>query len=294
MPQEKHQLIGYKMVKKEGPWPFITRIHYHHPQLEPLIWKSRDHRKGFHVDSCPTFRYLKVLWKPQDLNWWIGLIFAIGASFFILGCLLCLSPTLAEYSSLDSSEINSIFFMGSIPFTTAAYLQLFQAANTHHFGATNHKTSKFKILGWKPKDIGWLSSAFQFCGTLLFNLNTFKAISPPENWLQEDLWIWIPDVFGSIFFLISGYLAFIEVGHKHGVFHLKNMSWWITFINLLGCIAFMVSAIYAFIPHENLKESHIVLSLLFTLIGAFCFCLGAILMIPENAKKYEVKSSRQR
>lgn len=290
MPQENHQLKEYKMVKKEGPWPFITRIHYHHPQLAPLIWKSRDHRKGFLVDSCPTCSFLKVLWKPQDLNWWIGLIFAFGASFFMLGSLLCLFPSLAEYSSLDSSEINAIFFMGSIPFTTAAYLQLFQTANAGQFTLSGFQKAKTQIFGWKPKDIGWLSSTLQFCGTLLFNLNTFKGISPPEDWIQQDLWIWIPDVFGSIFFLISGYLAFIEVGHKHGAFHLKDLSWWITFINLLGCIAFMISAIYAFIPQENLKENHIILSLIFTLIGAFCFWLGAFLMIPENAKKYETKS----
>lgn len=291
---ENHQISDYKVVKEEGPWPFITRIHYNHPHRGTLVWKSRDHRKGFLFNSCPACPYLKALWKPQDLNWWIGFIFAIGASFFMLGSLFYLFPNLPEYWSLDSSEINSIFFMGSIPFTTAAYLQLFQAANTRHFTTPRLQNIKTKIFGWKPKDIGWLSSALQFCGTLLFNLNTFKGISPPENWLQQDLWIWIPDFMGSIFFLFSGYLAYIEVGHKHGAFHFKDLSWWITFINLLGCIAFMISAFYAFVPHENLKESHITLSLIFTLIGAFCFWLGALLMIPENAKKYDVKSSRHR
>ena len=31
--------------------------------------------------------------------------------------------------SLDAAQINAIFFAGSIPFTTAGYLQLYQAAN---------------------------------------------------------------------------------------------------------------------------------------------------------------------
>ncbi len=289
MLKESHQTENYKMVKEEGPWPFITRIHYQHPQLGYLVWKSREHRKGFLLHSFPTCSYLRALWKPQDLNWWIGIIFSIGASFFMLGSLLCLFPSLALYSSLDSSEINSIFFIGSIPFTTAAYLQLYQAANTSHFGTSGLEKTKVHILGWKPKNIGWLSSILQFCGTLLFNLNTFEAISPPEYWLQQDLWIWMPDFLGSIFFLISGYLAFIEVGHKHLAFHFKKLSWWITFINLLGCIAFMISACYAFIPQENLNQNHMSLSIIYTLIGAFCFWLGALLMIPENAKKYESK-----
>lgn len=285
MPIEEGNTEGYRVVKEEGPWPFITRIHYHHPHLAPLIWNSRDHRKGFLFNARATYTYLKAWWKPQDLNWWIGLIFAIGASFFILGSLFCLFPSWPASYSLDSSQINLIFFLGSIPFSTAAYLQLYQSANAGSFGPQGLVRGKPQVFGWKPKDIGWLSSALQFCGTLLFNLNTFEAISPPENWLQQDFWIWIPDFFGSIFFLVAGYLAYIEVGHQHGSFHYKELSWWITFINLMGCIAFMISAFYAFIPSSDLNMNHITLSLVFTLIGALCFCLAAVLLLLENTKK---------
>jgi hypothetical protein len=44
-----------------------------------------------------------------------------------------LVPDLARMLSINSAAISRIFFVGSIPFTTAAYLQLFQAANAEGF-----------------------------------------------------------------------------------------------------------------------------------------------------------------
>jgi hypothetical protein len=62
---------------------------------------------------------------PRRLNWWIGVVFALGSTLFALGGVLSLAPDLARTWSLDSVTINAIFFAGSIPFTSAAYLQLF-------------------------------------------------------------------------------------------------------------------------------------------------------------------------
>jgi hypothetical protein len=51
---------------------------------------------------------------------------------------LSLAPALEQAWSLETTQVNAIFFMGSIPFTIAAYLQLFQAASAGEFqpGAT--------------------------------------------------------------------------------------------------------------------------------------------------------------
>jgi hypothetical protein len=69
------------------------------------------------------------LWQPRQLNWWIGVIFALGSFLFLLGSVLSLLPELAADWSFDGPAVNAIFLAGSIPFTLAAYLQLFQAAN---------------------------------------------------------------------------------------------------------------------------------------------------------------------
>jgi hypothetical protein len=41
----------------------------------------------------------------------------------------------------------------------------------------------------------------------LFNVNTFDAMLPGLDWLQQDLAIWVPDFNGSVLFLVSGYLG---------------------------------------------------------------------------------------
>jgi hypothetical protein len=283
-----------ELVESKGPWPFITRRVYQLPDYALLVWHSREHRKNLHTKVIRKLKFshllLRSLWMPNQLNWWIGMVFALGSSLFALGSIFSLMPSLASILSLNTTEINTIFFLGSIPFTCAAYLQLFQAANAGTFSLQgNSKRRSIVWLGWYPKNIGWLSSALQFVGTILFNFNTFNAMLPGLNWLQEDLVIWIPNFLGSVFFLISGYLAFIEVCHSYWSWKLKNISWWVVFINFLGCIAFMISALFAFFPPTSPSFEAVTISVTFTLMGAIAFLIGSLLMLPEMALK--VKSS---
>jgi hypothetical protein len=227
---------------------------------------------------------LRSLWMPGQLNWWIGVIFALGSCLFILGSVLSLAPGLARAWSLDSHAVNMIFFAGSIPFTTAAYLQLFQSANAGEFSPLGVVERPRPVaFGWRPHDIGWLSCALQFPGTLLFNINTFDALLPGLDWLQQDLAIWAPDVAGSLLFLASGYLAFAETSHAHFAWRPQSLSWWVTFANLLGCIAFMISAVFAFVPPQAPGFDAAGLAVLFTLLGAAGFLVGSLLMLPETA-----------
>jgi hypothetical protein len=220
---------------------------------------------------------------PQSLNWWIGVIFAAGSLLFMLGSVFSLAPALAKTWSLETTGINGIFFAGSIPFTTAAYLQLFQAANAGKFFPHGRRMPRRIVwFGWHPRDIGWLSCALQFPGTILFNINTFDGMLPGLNWLQQDLVIWGPDLVGSVLFLASGYLAFIETCHAHWAWKPASISWWVTFFNLLGCVAFMISALFAFVPSHSPSFDAVTVSVVFTLIGAIGFLIGSLLMLPET------------
>ena len=137
-------------------------------------------------------------------------------------------------------------------------------------------------FGWRPHDVGWLSCVLQFAGTILFNFNTFDALLPGLDWLQQDLAIWVPDIAGSALFLASGYLAFIETCHAHFAWRPHDISWWITFANLLGCVAFMISAVFAFVPPQPSASDAATLATLFTYFGAVGFLIGSLLMLPEN------------
>jgi hypothetical protein len=282
-----------KCVETQGPWPFVTRRVYQDSDQAKHIWSSRHHRKGLLPSVTREAKEVAVrlsscLWMPESSNWWIGVVFAIGSLLFALASVLSLWPNLAAAWSLDSTGINAIFFAGSIPFTIAAYLQLFQAANVGEFLPDQARlTQRPKLFGWRPHDVGWLSSALQFVGTILFNVNTFDAMIPALDWLQQDLEIWAPDIVGSVLFLASGYLAFIETCHALWAWNPKNISWWVTFINLLGCVGFMISAVFAFVPPGLPNVDAVTLSVAFTLLGAIGFLVGSLLMLPETAAATE-------
>ncbi|MGD8826443.1 MAG: hypothetical protein PVI24_15780, partial [Myxococcales bacterium] len=251
------------------------------------VWRSRRHRRRLPEpkpgEQIPwATLVLESLWMPWHLSWWIGVVFAVGSSLFAFGSALCLQPALARAWSFDASEINATFFIGSIPFTTAAYLQLFQAANAGDPARPGDRTSRHRLwLGWRPHDIGWLSCALQFAGTLLFNINTLDAMQPGTDWLQQDFGVWIPDLVGSMLFLASGYLAFAETCHRYWAWEPKSISWWVTLVNLWGCVAFMASALIAFVPPDS--QGPPLASVVFTLAGAICFLFGSLLMLPETA-----------
>lgn len=214
----------------------------------------------------------------QNLNRWIGIIFALGSLLFMLASVLSLVPAIAQAWSIDSSGINLIYFAGSIPFTIAAYLQLFQAANP---AGTEQRR---QLIGWQPSDLGWLSAALQFVGTLLFNINTFDAMIPSLDWLQQDLLIWAPDIVGSVLFLVSGYLAFVEMCHAYWAWKPKSIAWWCVFANLLGCVGFMISALFAIALPGTPSTEAVTISVLFTLLGAIGFLIGSLLMLPDSQR----------
>ena len=274
-----------KVLKTEGAEPFVTKVIFRDYSGIIQTWESRLHRKGIKAAYLQDFKSAKkAFWngfrQGATLNWWISILFALGSFLFILGSLLSLWTPLALYLKFSPTEVNFVFFWGSIPFTSAAFLQLLQA----YF--TNKKMIKSIESNRERKDLnltslGFLSALFQFAGTLFFNVNTFEATRTKLDSIQTEILVWIPDFIGSLFFLISGYLAFIEVGHSYWKWERQNISWWVVFINLMGCFAFMVSAIFTFIPRGGASDLPIEIGLLFTLIGAFFFFVGALLMLPE-------------
>lgn len=285
---------GWTCIESGGPPPFITRRLFQHVDGSLREWRSRKHRKKLIAREIGLIEAVgrllfRCLWLPRELNWWIGTVFALGATLFAVASVLALSPELADSISLSSTQINAIYFAGSIPFTTAAYLQLFQAANSEVLPDEEAKEERRRnVFGWKPGDAGWLSCALQFVGTILFNFNTFDAMLPALSWFEIDLLVWIPNFVGSVLFLASGYLAYIEICHHYWGWQPGNLSWWIGFINLLGCIGFMISALFAITfpgPPAVWRDTAAVA---FTLQGAICFFLGAVLMLPETVREEQL------
>jgi hypothetical protein len=203
-------------------------------------------------------------------GWWIAVLFMVGSSLFALGAV----PGYAGAAGLRVTAVT--FFIGSLFFTSAAFLQYRQAVDALAPGA--HPTRR--VLVWAPRDLDWLACAVQLAGTLWFNWSTGNAVR--ENLSAEvgDQRVWRPDVLGSIAFLVASALACLAV-HRAGssVAH-RSTDWWIGVANMTGSVAFGLSAIGSFIVPADGDLWDAELSNLGTFVGALCFLIGAALLLP--------------
>lgn len=269
---------GHDLIAGRGVGPFVTLRHLPSPGGH-MIWLARNHRKGLGATLAP-----RRFWQAPLFNILMATGFAVGAILFISGAAMSLDPALATAAGLSVRGVNTVFFAGSVFFTLSAYLQLFQSANAGQVAISSAPPQVRSLIGWRPKEPGWLSSFAQFLGTLLFNANTYFAIQG-GSWLRQDLTIWAPDFFGSVLFLLSGYLALVETCHDWWDWQPRNLAWWIVVVNFLGCIAFMISAALAFVPPSGAATGLVATSTAFTLIGAVGFFAGALLTVAESLQQ---------
>jgi hypothetical protein len=209
------------------------------------------------------------------LSWWIGVLFAVGASCFFAGAL----PGFVEF--VGSGVDGLVFFVGSIFFTTAAALQLMASSN-----ADRRPGERFRPIAFLPGSADWWSSAVQFVGTLLFNRSTFRAMTTGLDDVAYDKLVWSPDAFGSVCFLVSGVLACAVVRGRRG-----SRPWRIAWVNFAGCVAFGVSAVAAYVVPSTGSAIDLAASNAFTSLGGLCFLIGALLLLPGPGRSADVPAA---
>ncbi len=261
-----------RMGKQRGFGRFLTTLEIELPSGELEIWKSRTYRKR--DLSSPTHGW-GVWWAPTSRSWWIGVLFAIGSFLFALGAV----PSYARLVHRHADALT--FFVGSLFFTSAAFLQYRESAEA--VLAFEKRTASLLEKGGLLR-IGWLACLVQLVGTFFFNISTAGASLTHVS--QETLIdvSYRPDLFGSICFLVASLLAWIEVSDGWWSWSPGEYSWWVTVVNLLGSVAFGVSAIapYLYSFHDSVKANN--LSNLGTFVGAVFFLLGAVLLLPERGQ----------
>lgn len=217
-------------------------------------------------------------WAPRAIGWWIGILFAVGASCFALGAL-------PGYLSAVGGEADAItFFVGSLWFTSAAFLQYLEVVNVDQDLPRAHVRQRIRFLTFEPRRIDWWSTLVQFVGTLFFNVTTFHALSVNLAVSQLNRLVWAPDAFGSVCFLVASGLAWFEVCRTFACWRLHSLSWRITALNLVGSVAFGVSAVASFVVPTTGLPRNIMLVNLGTFVGALCFFFGAVLLLPERTQ----------
>jgi hypothetical protein len=181
--------------------------------------------------------------RHASLTVWMGLLFAVGSACFAG------ASVVAQWGSASVHTLAAVYFIGSLFFTTAAAMQFAQGGP------------------------GRRASLIQLAGTVFFNLSTLHSLQDVE---RVDLRVWTPDVFGSVCFLVSSAMAYALVA---GVW---TRDWWIAALNLLGSIAFGVSAVASLVEPSTMEPVSAGISNIGTAIGGFCFLAGAVLLLPGD------------
>ena len=254
--------------------PFTTHVRYRRPDGEFVEWSSRAHRK--HSSLSRARRAESVWWAPRRASWWIGVLFAFGSACFLVG------PFPGFVELVGSTADGIVFFVGSIFFTSAAILQFVETANAER-GPGGATRQRLRLLTFEPRRIDWWSCAVQVAGTLFFNVSTFRALQAGLDRTEYNRLVWAPDAFGSICFLVSGYLAYLEVCGKPACRPRRTLEWWIPAVNLLGCVAFGISALASYVVPSTGSALDLAGANAFTALGALCFLVGAVLLLPESA-----------
>jgi hypothetical protein len=208
------------------------------------------------------------------------------AAGFALGSLCFASASVAsQWAAAPRPAIGVTFFVGSLFFTSAAYIQYWQAVNVGHAGAKPGERRRLRPASWEPHRVDWLASLVQFAGTIFFNISTFAAMNTNLTGHQANLRVWAPDVFGSICFLVASELALAEVCGRWFCLRGRSLSWRIVALNMLGSVAFGVSAATSVIQPSTGEPVSAAITNATTTFGALCFLAGALLLIPEARKR---------
>jgi hypothetical protein len=208
----------------------------------------------------------------------MSVLFSIGALCFAVAAVASQWATPREW-------IDVTFFVGSIMFTSAAYLQYLEAVNVERGLGRQGRRRRWRPASWEPRRIDWLAALVQLIGTLSFNLSTFAAMHHGLTVHQTNARVWAPDAFGSICFLISSELAYAEVCHRWICLRMRSLPWRIVALNLLGSIAFGTAAIASLVePSTGLPASARIANA-GTALGGVCFFVAALALMPEAAQE---------
>ena len=206
---------------------------------------------------------------------WTAWLFIIGSGLFALGAV----PPYANAVGLRACAVT--FFVGSVFFTSAAFLQYREVVGSLPAPGSARRHS---FWVWAPRNLGWLAVAVQLAGTLWFNWSTANAVRDNLSAALTDQRVWRPDALGSAAFLIASAVALRDAGRISTPNRPKSRTWKIGVLNLVGSIAFGISAVAAFVIPSSGDLWNAQLSNLGTLAGALCFLTGAILLLnPESS-----------
>jgi hypothetical protein len=250
-----------------------TFVDHRRPGGLVVRWESRRHRKHLRAAAAGGSTW----WAPGARGWWIAVLFAVGSALFAVG-------SVPGYVTAVGARWDAVtYFIGSLFFTSAAFLTYREAVDAAPGALDNPVRRRFFV--YQPRRIDWWATAVQLAGTLYFNVSTGVATKTDLVAQAAHQHVWRPDAIGSVCFLVASALAWYEVCHGWAAWRPRSWSWWITLVNLLGSVAFGVSAVAGYISPVTGSLRNAERANLGTLVGAVCFLIGAVLLLPERTEE---------
>ena len=198
--------------------------------------------------------------------------FAIGSALFATGSLT------SQFSPSSQAAANVQLAVGAAFFTFGAAMQLW-LSRLHQA----QEDVRVWQLRTEVRNPDLVSSVVQLVGTLYFNIMTLQAVfevyTDPVVANHE---IWRPDLIGSALFLLSSAIAWAPVARHRRHNHVWRRSLWISRLNVAGSLAFGVAALGS----RYLQDGQLLnppLANWATFVGAVCFLVGALLILPRWA-----------
>jgi hypothetical protein len=268
--------------------PFVTFVEHRRPDGAVARWESRRFRKQLSQgQDAPAAG--STWWAPAARGWWIAVLFAVGSTLFAIGAV----PPYA--AAVGARWDSATFFAGSLFFTSAGFLTYREAVDAIAVlpGTSTQApgTPSRRFFVFAPRRIDWWATAVQLAGTLFFNISCGNALRENLTAQAANQHVWRPDAYGSICFLVASSLAWFEVCHGWVAWRPRSWSWWITLLNLTGSVAFGVSAVAGYVNPETGQLTNAYRSNLGTFVGAVCFLVGALLLLPERTQEREPAGS---
>ena len=272
--------MGWTVVQRHHVGPFTTAMVLRRPDGSEAVFTAWRHRKGHGLTDLAAPERIAGIpwWAPQHRGWWIAMLFMIGSLCFALGSIPGVAAAIGD-------AVVWVFFIGSLFFTSAAYLQYFEASNEGDDVRGTARTRR--PVGLRLASLGWWAASTQLLGTLWFNVTTFAGTRTELTVTQQEVLVWAPDAIGSILFLVASTFAVLEVRDGLGGGWRPSLETAIAWANIAGSIAFGISAIAAFIDPLNGELLDVAAANAFTFLGAVLFFVGAAMLLPDMGRTKE-------
>jgi hypothetical protein len=207
--------------------------------------------------------------------------FVLGGSLFSLGALL------AQVGVGAPRSVDLVYLVGGVFFSLGGYASTLQAANTPTDIRQDGSLGSTPWRWWesRPHNLGWLSAAVLFLGTLLFAVSLVAAFGENLTVRQTNSWVWLPDMLGCVCFLVSGHLALLEICHGHVGVRVHEIGWWIVAVNQVGSVLFFLAGVAAYTRPVSSTAVDLDLVNWGTFLGALCFVVGGVVQAFDKPEE---------